>query len=107
MVCDPIPHLKVGQSCSAHVDNLLIDPTYSLTLCYVHVGYVEYVGQCDLRVEVQLISSAFELRIIMGKGKYMVCTAHRLQCKILHFPKHIFPMYTTLGCSNAPEINCS
>ena len=36
----------------------------------------------------------------------MVCTAHRLQCKILHYPKHKFPIQHT-ECSNAPEINCN
>ena len=25
----------------------------------------------------------------------MVCTAHRLQCKVPHFPKHKYPMHTT------------
>ena len=25
----------------------------------------------------------------------MVCMTHRLQCKTLHFPKHIFPIHAT------------
>ena len=29
----------------------------------------------------------------------MVCTAHRLQCMTLHFPRHKFPLH-------AAEINC-
>ena len=27
--------------------------------------------------------------------KFMVCTAHRLQCKTPHFPKHKFPTHAT------------
>ena len=39
---------------------------------------------------------------------YMVCTAHRLQCKTPHFPKHKFPVHAMFTeCSNAPEINCT
>ena len=32
----------------------------------------------------------------------MVCTAHRLVCKTLHFPKHKFPVCATWNV----EINC-
>ena len=34
-------------------------------------------------------------------GKFMVCTAHGLQCKTPHFPKHKFPHTRT---SDAPDI---
>ena len=37
----------------------------------------------------------------------MICTAHRLQCKTQHFPKHKFPVHATRNVQNAPEINCS
>ena len=50
---------------------------------------------------VQLISGVFERCVL----RVLVCTAHRLQCKTQHFPKHIvFPVNAT---RNVPEINCS
>ena len=36
----------------------------------------------------------------------MVCTAHRLQCKTLFFPKHKFPIHTTQNIQPA-EIYCT
>ena len=47
-----------------------------------------------LHAWLQLISGAFELFRVAYYvyRKFMVCTAHRLQCKILHFPKHEYPV---------------
>ena len=44
------------------------------------------------KYSVQLISGVFEhFCVAYTCGKFMVCMAHKPQCKTLHFPKHKFP----------------
>ena len=51
---------------------------------------------------IQFISGPFNIPCFIN-GTFMVCTAHRLQCKTPHFPKHEFPIHNT-DCSSAAEV---
>ena len=67
---------------------------------------------CYILQSVGCTNHKFPLQLILYvayDGKYMVCTAHRLQCITLHFPKHVFPIICmrNMEYSNTSEINSS
>ena len=45
----------------------------------------------------------FDHSVLRMYWKFMVCTAHRPQCKTPHFTEHKFPVCA----AHAPEINCN
>ena len=91
-MCPSHSHLKI--QLTSIYGNVQINETNTLIRILALVyDRRKFVVQLLLKCLCELYSSfqgAFEHFHNMHTEKFMVCAAHRLQCKTLHFPKHKF-----------------